>query len=69
MEAKILELRRNRKKEIFGFLTFGSAGFPKKSVLTEKSGKSFVCSSRAPFPFQNFGGGNWGFVQGVCAFC
>ena len=36
MEAKILELRRNRKKEIFGLSTFDSAGFPQKSVLTEK---------------------------------
>ena len=48
MEAKILELRRNRKKEIFGFLTFDSAGFSKKSVLTEKSGKNF---SHPPTPF------------------
>ena len=36
MEAKILELRRNRKKEIFGLSTFVSAGFSRKSVLTEK---------------------------------
>ena len=44
MEAKILELRRNRKKEIFEYSTFGSAGFSQKSVLTEKSGKNlFVC--------------------------
>ena len=48
MEAKILKLRRNRKKEIFGFLTCGSAGFSKKSVLTEKSGKNF---SHPPTPF------------------
>ena len=67
MEAKILELRRNRKKEIFGFLTFWFGRiFPEKSVLTEKKWKKFVCLLRAPFPFQNCGGGSWGFAGRVC---
>ena len=57
------------KERNFGFLTFGSAGFSRKSVLTEKKWKNFVCLLRAPFPLRNFGGGSWGFVQGVCAFC
>ena len=70
MEAKILKLRRNRKKEIFGFLTFWLGRiFPEKSVLTEKKWKKFVCLLRAPSPLYNFGGGSRGCVKGVCAFC
>ena len=69
MEAKILELRRNRKKEILVFSLLVRQDFPEKSVLAEKKWKNFVFLLRAPFPLYNFGGGSWGFVQGVCAFC
>ena len=48
MEAKILELRRNRKKEIFGLSTFDSAGFFQKIGSDRKSGKNF---SHPPTPF------------------
>ena len=48
MEAKILKLRRNRKKEIFGFPLLVRQDFSKKSVLTEESGKNF---SHPPTPF------------------
>ena len=48
MEAKILKLRRNRKKEIFGFLTFWLGRiFPEKSVLTEKKWKKFLPPTHA----------------------
>ena len=56
MEAKIVKLRRNRKKEIFDIPLFVRQDFSKKSVLTEESGKNFVCLLRAPFPFENCGG-------------
>ena len=36
MEAKILKLRRNRKKEIFDIPLLARQDFSKKSVLTEK---------------------------------
>ena len=48
MEAKILKLRRNRKKEIFGLSTFVSAGFFQKIGSDRKSGKNF---SHPPTPF------------------
>ena len=64
MQAKILELRRNRKKEIFDIPLLARQDFSEKSVLTEKVEK-FVCLLRAPFPFQNFGGGSWG-LRRVC---
>ena len=48
MEAKIVKLRRNRKKEIFDIPLLVRQDFSKKSVLTEESGKNF---SHPPTPF------------------
>ena len=56
------------KERNFCFLTFGSAGFPRKSVLAEKKWKKFVCLLRAPFPLRNSGGGSWGFCAGCVCF-
>ena len=66
MEAKIVKLRRNRKKEIFDIPLLVRQDFSKKSVLTEESGKNF---SHPPTPFcapewaaliRPWSGGSWG---------
>ena len=65
MEAKIVKLRRNRKKEIFDIPLLVRQDFSKKSVLTEESGKNF---SHPPTPFcapewaafiRPWSGGSW----------
>ena len=61
------------KERNFCFLTFGSAGFPRKSVLTEKKWKNF---SHPPTPFAlqcgppsfGLGAGNRGAIRGFSSF-
>ena len=68
MEAKILELRRNRKKEIFDIPLLTRQDFSKKSVLTEKVEK--ICLFvEGSLSFTEFWWRELGFVQGVFAFC
>ena len=57
------------KERNFWFSHFWFGRIFQKIGSGRKKWKKFVCLLRAPFPFQNFGGGSWGFVQGVCAFC
>ena len=69
MEAKILKLRRNRKKEIFDIPLLARQDFSEKSVLTEKVEKISPTHPRrfAPQsgpPFFGLGAGNRGAIRG-----
>ena len=68
MEAKILELRRNRKKEIFDIPLLTRRDFSKKSVLTEKV-EQICLFVEGSLSFPEFWWWELGSVQGVFAFC
>ena len=70
MEAKILELRRNRKKEIFGFLTFWFGRiFPEKIGPDREKVEKICLFVEGSLSFPEFWWWELRVLQGVCAFC
>ena len=70
MEAKILKLRRNRKKEIFGFLTFlARQDFSRKIGPDREKVEKICLFVEGSLSFIQFWWREPGLCEGVCAFC